>query len=159
MRFYILQDMNPYTSPDKEPDSGTIQLENNRMSPVWWKNKRTFIIALIMCGFAQAFVISNDTNANQFQDYSNVFTSFMLNFTMLGWCSVDAEERAVRISALLKFALIIISVIGVPWYFLRSRGFVGAFKNVFGLGLFAVWLLSLFLVSFGIKLFEILNTQ
>jgi hypothetical protein len=146
--------MNPYTPPDKEPDSETIQLGDTRMAPVWWKNKRTFIIALVMCGFAQAFIPTNGNTAHQSQDYSNVFISFALNFIMLGWCSVDAEERAVRISGLLRFALIIISVIGVPWYFLRSRGMVGAFKNVLGLGLFAIWLITLFIVTFGIEIFK-----
>jgi hypothetical protein len=151
--------MNPYAPPDKEPDSGIIHRGNARRSPTWRKNKRPFIIALVVCGITQAFLPSIGKAVHQTQDYLNAFMGFIINFIMLGWCSVDAEERAVRISGLLRFSLIIISLIGVPWYFLRSRGFVGAFKNVFGLGLFAIWLGTLFVVTFGIKILEILKTQ
>ena len=68
---------------------------------------------------------------------------FILNFILLGWCSIDAQEKIVRISGLLRFDLLFISLIGVPWYFIRSRGLVGALKNGFGFGLFAIWLISL----------------
>jgi hypothetical protein len=151
--------MNPYKSPDIRSESDTIPRKDAQKSPIWWKNKRPFIIALIVGGIIHAFIPIIGRALHQSQDHLHAFMGFALNFIMLGWCSLDAKERTIRISGLLRFVLIFISLIGVPWYFLRSRGFVGAFKNVFGLGFLAIWLVTLFIVTFGIEILKIIQTK
>jgi len=124
------------------------------MSTVGGKKKKTFIVALIACGIVQVFVFYSGEAHQQSMQSLDILMGFVLNFILLGWCSADAEERAVRIYGLLRFALILISLIGVPWYFIRSRGFVGAFKGAFGLGLFAIWLSTLFAGIFLITVLQ-----
>ena len=43
--------------------------------------------------------------------------------------------------------MLFIAWIGVPWYFIRSRGFVGALKAAFGLGLFGIWFAALMIAA------------
>jgi hypothetical protein len=73
-----------------------------------------------------------------------LFIGFTLNVALLGWCYVDAEERMVAISGLLRFVMLFIAWVGVPWYFVRSRGSAEALKGALGLGLFGIWFATLF---------------
>lgn len=88
-----------------------------------------------------------------------LFMGFTLNVALLGWCYIDAEEKMVAISGPLGFLLLFIAWIGVPWYFLRSRGWIGALKAAFGLGLFGIWVSSLFVTGIGIEIVRALLTQ
>jgi hypothetical protein len=98
---------------------------------------------LAICGFVDAFLYVYGLAHPPTQAGFQMFIGFSLNVAMLGWCYVDAEEKMIAISGVLGFAMLFISIIGVPAYFLRSRGLVGALKNAFGLGLYALWLSTL----------------
>jgi hypothetical protein len=136
-----------------------MQEVNNQISPVWWNNKNIFIFFLIACGAIQAFVFHYGNLIDLSEDQLDIVMGFILNFIMLGWCSIDAQEKTVRISGLLRFALFVISLIGVPWYFIRSRGLVGALKNGFGFGLFIIWLASLIVGLFFISVLQLIQAH
>lgn len=76
-----------------------------------------------------------------------LFIGFTFNLVLLGWCFADAEERKIPITRFLGLALLTVATVGVPWYFIRSRGFVGAVKGGFGFGLILLWFLGI-LISF-----------
>lgn len=131
----------------------------NRTSPAWWNNKKYFIFLLIACGVIQAFVFCYGKLIDLSEGQLDIIMGFILNFILLGWCSIDAQEKTVRISGLLRFALFFISLIGVPWYFIRSRGLVGALKNGFGFGLFVIWLISLTVGLFLIMMLQFIQSH
>lgn len=58
---------------------------------------------------------------------------------LLGWCYADAEDRMIPITQFLGLALLAVSIIGVPWYFIRNRGLLCAAKRIFGFGLFCLY--------------------
>ena len=128
-------------------------------SAAWWNHKKALIFALIACGAVQALVISYGKSLDRGGRHFDILMGVILNMILLGWCSIDAKEKIARISGLLRFALILIPLVGVPWYFIRSRGFVGALKHGFGFGLFAIWLLSLFLGSFVIAISRLFHAH
>lgn len=68
-----------------------------------------------------------------------LFIGFTLNVALLGWCYIDAEERMVAIAGRLGFVMLFIAWIGIPWYFIRSRGVARALMAAFGLWLYAIW--------------------
>lgn len=129
------------------------------MTTVWSNKKMPFILALIACGLVQVYVFHYGQTHHQSKQSLDALMGFVLNFILLGWCSADAEEKKVRIYGLLRFALILISLIGVPWYFVRSRGFVGALKGAFGMGLFAIWLITITLGVFTITVLHHLRAH
>jgi hypothetical protein len=55
---------------------------------------------------------------------------------------VDANERRIPISGMLRFVMLFIAIVGVPWYFVHSRGFLHAAKVGFGFGLFILWFVT-----------------
>ena len=69
-----------------------------------------------------------------------LFLSFVVHLGVqmgaaLSWCENDAHmRRFVMPSGMVGF-IITMGFIGVPWYFIRSRGWVGAAKRGFGLPL------------------------
>lgn len=69
----------------------------------------------------------------------DLFVAFTFNLALLGWCYLDSEEKMVPITRWLGLALLGLSVVGLPWYFIRSRGGIGALKAAFGFGLILLW--------------------
>jgi len=112
----------------------------------FWKRKKTYLWALCACGFVDALLYAYGLAHPPTQAGIQLFMGFTLNVVLLGWCYVDADEKKVPISGLLGFTMLFISIVGVPWYFLRSRGPIGGLKGGFGLGLFALWFVT-FLVG------------
>jgi hypothetical protein len=47
----------------------------------------------------------------------------------VSWCFTDAAERGHRIGRLMRLFLILVFIVGLPTYFLQTRGF-GAFKTL-----------------------------
>ena len=108
-----------------------------------WKRKSTYLKMLAVCGLVHGLLVLYGTAHPPAQMGIQLFVVFTLNVALLGWCYVDAGERVVPIAGLLGFAMLFIPVIGVPWYFFRSRGFAGAFRGALGFGLFGVWFCAL----------------
>ena len=115
--------------------------------------------ALILIGIVDALVFLLARKQVGFQGGEQLAAMFAMNVTMLGWCYVDAEEKKVPVSGWLRLAMLALPIIGVPWYFLSSRGFVAAAKTGFGLGLFAVWFASLLLSSIVVVVAQILLSK
>ncbi len=69
-----------------------------------------------------------------------LFLSFVVHLGVqmgatLTWCENDAHmRRFVMPSGMMGF-IVTMALIGVPWYFIRSRGWMGAAKRGFGLPL------------------------
>jgi hypothetical protein len=53
------------------------------------------------------------------------------------WCHIDARERGYAIRKLLFLAIVFVTVVGLPIYLIRTRGFRGVLSIVFAL-LFAI---------------------
>ena len=47
---------------------------------------------------------------------------------VFAWFWIDARDRAYRASILLRVAMLILTVVALPYYLIRSRGFVGGLK-------------------------------
>ncbi len=110
-----------------------------------WGRKKTYIWLLVGIGVIDGVLLVFGKSHLQIDAGRPIFSAFAINVAALGWCYTDAKDRMVPVSGLLRFVMLFIAIIGVPWYFLRSRGFIQAAKGGFGLGLFALW--------FGVTLF------
>lgn len=124
-----------------------------------WRRKRTYLWLLAVLGLLHGCLFAYGLDQPPTQMGIQLFMGFTLNVALLGWCYIDAEEKMVAISGPLGFLLLFIAWIGVPWYFLRSRGWIGALKAAFGLGLFGIWVSSLFVTGIGIEIVRALLTQ
>jgi len=111
------------------------------------KRKKNYLWALAGVGLLHGALYSYGLSHPPSQMGLELFITFTFNLALLGWCYADAEERKIPITQFLGLALLLISVVGVPWYFLRSRGLLGALKSAFGFGLIFLWLLGM-LVTF-----------
>jgi len=103
------------------------------------KRKRNYLWALPCVGILHGGLFSYGLSHPPTQAGLDLFMGFTLNLVLLGWCYADSEEKQIPITRWLGLALLAVSVVGVPWYFVRSRGFVGALKGGFGLGLMFLW--------------------
>ena len=111
----------------------------------FWDQKRTYLWLLAGIGAIDGGSLVLQQSHPQIEASSRLFIAFALNVAVLGWCHVDAKEKMVPISGFLRLVMLLIAIIGVPWYFVRSRGLFQAAKGWFGLGLFAVWFVAAFL--------------
>jgi len=120
----------------------TINQDNVRGMPPY-KRKKTYLWALPGVGLLHGAVYSYGLSNPSTQAGLNIFITFTFNLALLGWCYADSEERKIPITRYLGLALVALAMIGVPWYFVRSRGFLGAAKAVFGFGLIGLWWLAM----------------
>jgi len=112
-----------------------------------WRLKKTYICMLAVFGLLHGFLFVYGFSHPPSQAGIQLFVGFTLNVALLSWCYIDAEERMIAISGLLGFLLLFIAWIGVPWYFIRSRSFIGALKAGLGFGLFAIWFAALMIAA------------
>ncbi len=103
------------------------------------KRKRNYLWALLGFGLLHGVLYSYGLSHPSTQMGLQLFITFTLNLALLGWCYADSEERKIPITRWLGLALLAVSIVGVPWYFVRSRGFLGALKTAFGLWLILTW--------------------
>ena len=103
------------------------------------KRKRSYLWGLAAIGVLHGVLYSYGLSHPPSQMGLEFFMIFTLNLALLGWCYADSEERMVPITRFLGLALLAIPAIGVPWYFMRSRGLLLAAKQIFGLGLFGLY--------------------
>jgi hypothetical protein len=103
------------------------------------KRKKVALWALFGVGLLHGALYSYGLSNPPTQMGLQLFITFTLNLGLLGWCYADSRARTIPITRFLGLALLAVPAIGVPWYFVRSRGFFPAAKAVFGLGLFAIW--------------------
>lgn len=113
------------------------------------KRKRNYLWALPAVGLVHGFVYSYGLSHPPTQMGFDLFVNFTLNLALLGWCYADSEEKKIPITRWLGLALLLVCIVGVPWYFIRSRGFFGALKAAFGLGLILLWWVPM-IISFAI---------
>lgn len=109
------------------------------------KRKRSYVWALLLVGAVHGVLYSYGLSHPESQLGFEFFMVFTLNVALLGWCYADSEVRQIPITRFLGLALLALPVIGVPWYFVRTRGIIGAAKVVFGLGLFGIYAATYFL--------------
>ena len=55
----------------------------------------------------------------------DVLTALAVSFLILLWCSYDAAERGYRMSRQLKTVIVLIFIIGLPAYLIKTRGRAG----------------------------------
>ena len=103
------------------------------------KRKGIYLWALAGVGSFHGALYSYGLSHPPSQMGLELFIGFTFNLALLGWCFADAEERKIPITRFLGLALLMVAVVGVPWYFIRSRGFLAALKAVFGFGLIFLW--------------------
>jgi hypothetical protein len=103
------------------------------------KRKRSYLWALGALGILHSVLYSYGLSHPSTQMGLEFFMIFTLNLGLLGWCYADSEEHKIPITRFLGLALLAIPMAGVPWYFIRSRGFLTAAKRAFGLGLFGLY--------------------
>jgi hypothetical protein len=109
------------------------------------KRKRNYLLGLVGIGLLDGVLYSHGLSYPSWQVDSQLFITFTFNLCLLGWCYTDAQERKIPITRFLGLALLAIALVGVPWYFIRSRGIIGACKGAFGIGLFLIWLAGILL--------------
>lgn len=119
---------------------------------VYRKRKRWAIWALAGIGVLHGLLYAYGLSHPATQMGLEFFMTFTCNLALLGWCYVDAEERKIPITRWLGLALLAVSLIGVPWYFIRSRGLWGAVKGGFGLGLLLLYGSLMLTVSLIVEL-------
>ena len=114
------------------------------------KRKRSYLWILASVGVLHGMLYSYGLSHPRSQMGLEFFMIFTLNVALLGWCYADSEQRQIPITRFLGLALLAIPILGVPWYFVRSRGVVSAAKAIFGyglVGLYAATYLPTFLIS------------
>jgi hypothetical protein len=47
---------------------------------------------------------------------------------VFAWFWIDARDRAYRASIVLRIAMLVLPVVALPWYLLRSRGWAGGLR-------------------------------
>ena len=104
-----------------------------------WRRKKTYLWTLAAIGILHGLLTVFGQAHPPIKAGVELFIGFSLNVALLGWCYADAEERMVAISGFLGFVMLFIAAIGIPWYFVRSRGLVGGLKGALGFGLFGIW--------------------
>lgn len=105
-----------------------------------WQRKSTYLWLLPLLGIFDG-VLGFDSLGNRTENPGYLLAStFAFNLVLLAWCFRDADEKRVPITRWLGLCLLMLAVVGVPWYFVRSRGWFGALKRGFGLGIVALYL-------------------
>ena len=85
-----------------------------------------------------------------------LFLSFVVHLGVqmgaaYSWCDNDAHMRRFVMPSGMMGCIITMTLIGVPWYFIRSRGWIGAAKLGFGLPLIFVSSVLYFSAWFGTR--------
>lgn len=99
------------------------------------RQKKNYLWALAGVGALHGILYSYGLSYPPSQMGLELFMGFTFNLALLGWCYADSQEKGIPITRFLGLALLIAALIGVPWYFLRSRRLLGAIKGALGLGL------------------------
>ena len=113
------------------------------VTPPLIKRKNIYLWALAGVGLLHGMLYSYGLSHPPSQMGLQLFNGFTFNLALLGWCYADAEERKIPITRFLGLALLMVAIVGVPWYFLRSRGLLGALRGGLGFGLILLWLLGM----------------
>ena len=86
----------------------------------------------------------------------SLFLSFVVKLGVqmgatYSWCKYDAQMRRFVMPSGMMGCIITMALIGVPWYFIRSRGWLGAAKWGFGLPLIFLSSVLYFCAWFGAR--------
>lgn len=107
-----------------------------------WRRKSTCLWLLPSLGLLDGFLGFDSLGQRTENPGYLLGFNFAFNLVLLGWCFRDADDRRVPITLWLGLCLLMLAVLGVPWYFVRSRGWVRALKQGFGLGIIALYLVG-----------------
>jgi len=85
-----------------------------------------------------------------------LFLSFVVQlgvqmWATFSWCENDAHMRRFVMPSGMMGVIITMAPIGVPWYFVRSRGWMGAARGGFGLPLILLSCVLYFSAWFGAR--------
>jgi len=82
--------------------------------------KRSRLIGLL--GISAACGVFAESHLGEFFFFAGTIGSLLL---IVSWCQLDARERGYRIPRLLMVMIVLIGVIGVPVFLIRTRGMRG----------------------------------
>jgi hypothetical protein len=87
------------------------------------KHQKTLILVALLvltalCGALWLFVPEGSPN----EPLVYVGQSFATVLLVLLWCHVDSRQRGYRLSKGLSILIVLVAVVGLPIYFLKSRG-------------------------------------
>jgi uncharacterized protein YqgC (DUF456 family) len=117
-------------------------------------NPRRILIALLLYAIAlSGFLTYLDMRAIREPAWVALATSLIFSGLIFWWYLADTEEQRYRRTALLNIAVIVISVIAVPYYVLRSRA-KGERLKAFGrlIGFFVLMLIAMLVGGFAASL-------
>lgn len=73
-----------------------------------------------------------------------IITAVATMFPMLRWCFLDANERNLRLSRFMQLFIVLFALLGIPIWFLRTRGIRG-FVSI-------GWMLLFFAIAVGVNM-------
>lgn len=123
-------------------------LTRNRMS-----SKRILLVLLAYAIALSAFLTYLDMRGIVEPAWVALATSLVFSAMIFAWYLADSNERAYRRTALFNVVVVLISIIAVPYYLLRSRPRGQRLKAIVHmLGFFALMLTGMLLGGFLVSM-------
>jgi hypothetical protein len=115
-------------------ETGTISADQ----PGKWQKQRQMMLALLLVGGAI-------WGSLDLLLYGRGFLGRLVSYVcalpiavaMMLWCVYDGRIRGFHVSGIWRWLIVLIGIVGVPFYFWQSRSHRECFRGVFGLFLFA----------------------
>ena len=120
--------------------------------PGKWQKRRQMMMVLLLVGGAV-------WGSLDLLFYDHGFLSKLVSFActlLLGiavmlWCVYDGHIRSFHVSGTWRWLIVLLGLIGVPYYFWHSRSHRECCRNVFGLFLFAAVVVPYYLAWWSLR--------
>ena len=86
------------------------------------------ILLLLPLSFLVGFLEQGPMKGQALAGLLSAFYSLAAIGILLRWVQLDCAARKSKLSWILKIMLLVLTVFALPYYFVKSRGWIGGFK-------------------------------
>jgi len=103
--------------------------------------KRQLLVVLVVIYAGMGFLNGMLDPATRIYGYCQIASGLTTSLVALCWIVADSEERRYKTSKTLRIMVFLLSILAIPYYFLRTRGLRGFRSIAKTAGLFLVLIL------------------
>ena len=117
-----------------------------------WQRRRRIILAVLLVGGAAwgtADLLLHDHEV--LSRLISIGYAVLLAVALMLWCVYDGRMRGFHVTGMWKWLIVLIAIVGVPFYFWQSRPHRECLRGLFGLFLFAAVAAPYYIVWYSLR--------
>jgi len=117
-------------------DDNITTVEN--IKPGFFNQKRNLLVLLLLTFFIEGvvlFFVENDARFGTVNYFGHLAVSLTL---VVRWCYLDSLQNNYKISKKMTLLIVCLNLVGMPIYFIKSRGLKKGIKSIFLYVLFLI---------------------